>query len=90
MEPCIIMRSHNDMPCIAQTLDMLSRQNCPHQVIALDNASTDGTLQWIRQHTDKVINVPAGTYIPGRVLNLGMETSKGEFVVLVAKQDFVL
>jgi len=83
MKPCIIMRSYNDMPLIADTLAMVSRQTTPFELISLDNESTDGTLHEIKKYTDRTINIPKGTYIPGRVLNQGMEVSHGEFVVLL-------
>ena len=83
MKPCIIMRSYNDMPLIAETLAMVSRQSIPFELISLDNESTDGTRHEIRKYTDHIINIPRGAYIPGRVLNQGMEVSKGEQVVFL-------
>ena len=83
MRPCIIMRSYNDMPLIADTLAMVNRQATPFELISLDNQSTDGTTQQIKKYTDHMVNIPKGTYIPGRVLNQGMALSHGEFVVFL-------
>ena len=83
MKQCIIMRSYNDMPLIADTLAMVSRQNIPFELISLDNESTDGTIREIEKYADRIVNVPRGTYVPGRVLNQGMEISHGEFVVFL-------
>ncbi len=83
MTPCVVMRSYNDMPLITETLSMTSRQKSPFTLISLDNESTDGTLQEIEKYTDKTYNVPKGKYIPGRVLNQGMEVSQGDFVVFL-------
>lgn len=69
----VIMRAYNDMPLIADTLKMLSRQNMPFHLIALDNESNDGTLEEIRKYTDHIITIPKGTYVPGPVLNRGIE-----------------
>ena len=77
------MRSYNDMPLISETLAMVSRQTLPFELISLDNESTDGTLQEIKKYTDRTTNIPKGTYVPGRVLNQGMEISRGEFVVFL-------
>jgi rhamnosyltransferase len=52
-------------------------------LIVLDNESTDGTRREALKYTDRVINIPKGSYIPGRVLNKGMELSKGEIVVFI-------
>ena len=83
MKQCIIMRSYNDMPLIADTLAMVSRQTIPFELIFLDNESTDGTIREIEKYADRIVNVPRGTYVPGRVLNQGMEISHGEFVVFL-------
>ena len=80
---CIIMRSHNDMPLIAETLEMVARQDLPHELVVFDNASSDGTLEEVQKHTDRIFNVPAGTYVPGRVLNHGMRETCGEHVVFL-------
>ncbi len=72
-ETAVILRSHNDMPLIADTLAMLARQTHPFHLIALDNSSTDGTLEELKKYTDHIIDIPTGTYVPGPVLNRGME-----------------
>ncbi len=83
MKPCIIMRSYNDMPLILKTLAMVSRQTTPFELISLDNESTDGTTRELEKYADHRVTIPKGTYIPGRVLNQGMEISHGEFVVFL-------
>jgi rhamnosyltransferase len=83
MQPYVIMRSHNDMPIIAETLAELQRQTQPFTLLALDNASSDGTLEAIGRYTDRIITVPAGRYVPGPVLNMGMAASTGELVVFL-------
>jgi len=83
MTTCIILRSHNDMPLIRETLEALYRQDHPFQLIALDNASTDGTFEELKRYTADIETVPHGTYVPGRVLNRGMALSTGERVVFL-------
>ncbi len=83
MKPCVIMRSHNDMPIIVETLAQLAKQNMDFELLVLDNESTDGTRQELEKQADTIINIPAGTYVPGKVLNRGMEASSGELVVFL-------
>ena len=83
MKPSIVMRSCNDMPVIAETLAAVHRQDSPFDLIVFDNESTDGTLDAIKRYTHRIVNIPRGTYVPGRVLNLGMEKTEGEFVVFL-------
>lgn len=83
MKPYVIMRSHNDMPVIAETLSRLSCQTIPFELVVLDNASTDGTLEEVRKYTERILHIPAGAYVPGRALNMGMEATEGELVVFL-------
>ena len=83
MKPNIILRSYNDMPMISETLKMVSRQDMEYELIAMDNESSDGTAEEISKYSDKIINIPKGTYVPGRVLNQAMKASEGQFVVFL-------
>jgi rhamnosyltransferase len=79
----VVLRAHNDMPLVAETLRNLGRQKHPMVLVAFDNASTDGTLEEIGKYTDLIHHVPAGAYVPGRVLNQAMAATEGDFVVFV-------
>ncbi|MEW6754360.1 MAG: glycosyltransferase, partial [Candidatus Latescibacterota bacterium] len=83
MRPCVVMRARNDMPLVAATLAMLARQQQAFELVAFDNASTDGTLRELRCYTHRVHCVPAGAYVPGRVLNEAMHCTRGEVVVFL-------
>ena len=50
---------------------------------AFDNASTDGTRELLEKHGANIHHVPAGTYVPGRVLNEAMEATENEIVVFI-------
>jgi rhamnosyltransferase len=91
----VVMRAHNDMPLIAETLQRLQTQRRPFVLVAFDNASTDGTLEEIRKYTSRIHHVSAGAYVPGRVLNQAMAATEGEFVVFLnsdctPRDDFML
>ena len=83
MRPWIVMRARNDVELIRQTFAGLSLQDMPYRLLVLDNASTDGTAELAAEFADRVETVPAGTYVPGRVLNRGMELTDGEVVVFL-------
>ena len=83
MKPWVVMRARNDMPLVAETLDMLRRQNLPHRLAVFDNGSTDGTRERAAAQADLVVDVPEGTYVPGRVLNQAMEATDGETVAFL-------
>jgi rhamnosyltransferase len=80
----VIMRSRNDAAIIGNTLDALfAQRRRDFEVIALDNGSTDGTLDRYADHGVQPVHVPPGTYNPGRVLNLGVSLAKGRWVVFL-------
>jgi rhamnosyltransferase len=77
------MRARNDKPLIDATLTALARQRMSFRLIAFDNASTDGTREALLDAGAELHDVPAGTYVPGRVLNRAMEVSDSERVVFL-------
>jgi len=79
----VVMRAHNDMPLVAETLRRLQTQRTPFTLIVFDNASTDGTLEEVRKYTDRIHHVPAGAYVPGRVINQAMDVTEGDLVVFL-------
>ncbi len=83
MTPFVVMRSHNDMPLIAETLVRLHDQDGAFELICLDNESHDGTLDELRKYTNRIVNIPQGSYVPGKVLNLGMELTTSKKVVFL-------
>lgn len=79
----IVIRAHNDMPLIEETLRAVRTQTVPAKVTVMDNASQDGTTAVAKKIADAVIHVPAGTYVPGKILNQAMEaTTSGRVVFL--------
>ena len=83
MKPWVIMRSRNDMPVIGETLEALRGQDHPFDLIAFDNGSTDGTLDKVKGLATRMHHIPAGTYVPGQVLNQAMKATEGEIVVFL-------
>jgi rhamnosyltransferase len=79
----IVVRAYNDMPVIEETLRGIRRQRQPGRILVMDNESQDGTTDVAKELADRVINVPAGTYVPGTVLNQAMEATVSEYVVFL-------
>lgn len=83
MSTWIAMRSYNDAWIVGETLDAIARQDAPHRLLVLDNASSDGTAEMARERADAFVHVPKGEYVPGRVLNQAMRATDGEFVAFL-------
>jgi len=81
--PTVIMRARNDRPIITRTLAALARQTVAARLLVFDNQSTDGTEAEVAAAAAAVFTVPAGQYVPGRVLNAAMREADSEFVVFL-------
>ncbi len=79
----VAMRARNDMPLLSQTIASLATQRGSFAFIALDNASCDGTREVLNQCADRVLDVVAGSYVSGRVLNWAMQESSTDIVVFL-------
>jgi len=79
----LVMRSHNDSSLVADTLAALAQQTIPFRLAAFDNASSDGTREIVQSRADLFVDVPAGSYVPGVVLNHAMRVTDGEFVIFL-------
>ena len=80
----VVMRSLNDRDLIEDTLAMVRRQKGPRvKLLNIDSGSTDGTVDVIREYTDRLIQIRPEDYIPGRVLNRGLRETDGPVVVFL-------
>ncbi len=79
----IVVRSHNDLALLIQTLEMIKKQTIPFELHIFDNDSNDGTADILPDYTCHIHRVPAGTYVPGRVLNEAMKATNQEAPFIV-------
>lgn len=80
----VIMRSRNDIEVVPRTLAALAEQRPQDfELLAFDNGSTDGTRACLANYGAQIIDVPAGRYNPGRVLNRGVALANAPIVVFL-------
>lgn len=82
----VILRSRNDAAIIERTLRGIFLQSlAPLEIICLDNASTDGTREILERHGDSlsILDIPEGDYVPGKVLNQGVQKARGDIIVFL-------
>ena len=80
----VLMRSHNDIPYVKQTVEALLAQNVEEEVeiISCDDHSSDGTAEYLAGVPQiRRISPPEGKYVPGKTLNYMVSEAKGEYIV---------
>ena len=81
----VLMRSHNDILYIRQTVAALLAQEVGGEcveIISCDDHSTDGTAEYLSGIPQiKRISPPEGKYVPGKTLNYMVSHAQGEYIV---------
>lgn len=81
----IVIPNWNGKAFLQPCLDALRRQTCsPLEIILADNASTDGSQQFVREHYPEVllIELPENRGFTG-ACNAGMEAARGDYIALL-------
>jgi len=83
----VIVRTKNEAKhigyCIQSVTDFLGKP----EIIIVDNESTDNTIPIINRfeyHNIKKITIPKNDYTPGKSLNLGLEQSTEDYVMILS------
>ena len=80
----VLMRSHNDIAFIRQTLEALLSQEVDEvvEIVSCDDHSTDGTAEYLQSiPVLRRIAPPDGRYIPGKTLNHMVREARGEYII---------
>ncbi len=80
----IVMRSKNSDWVIHQVLAALFSQSFQDfELLVIDSGSTDKTLEMVAHYPCRLIEIEAGDYYPGKVLNRAMQEAKADLVVFL-------
>lgn len=83
MKVSIVIRAKNEERWIGAVLKAVYEQTVrDHEVILVDNRSTDRTVEKAKKFGVRVVTID--DYRPGRALNLGIRASQGEFLVCLS------
>lgn len=80
----VLMRSHNDIKYIRQTVEMLLSQELDDsvEIVSCDDHSTDGTAEYLASIPElRRIPPPEGKYVPGKTLNYMISQANGDIIV---------
>src|SRR5210317_1847235 len=78
----VLIRSRNEVRYLRPTLAALAAQTRPHQVVLVEDHSTDGSVELARKHGAVVVSLDRFTY--GYGLNRGLEACTGDVVVILS------
>lgn len=80
----VVVVTWNGRERLGSCLERLVRQTAPHRVIVVDNASTDGTSEMVRERHPGVDVIEMDRNVGfGRGVNAGAAAGQGEAIVLV-------
>ena len=82
----IIVRTKNEDRWIGQCLSAIEKQSYKNkEIILVDNDSTDKTVVIASKFDVKHVNYsPKGRFRPGKSINIGIDASDGEFIVIIS------
>jgi len=81
---CVIVPTYEGRHHLEGLLPSLDEQTLPHEVIVVDNASTDGTCDFLRQRWPEVHVISNSENIGfGKAVNAGVEAASSRTVVLL-------
>ena len=80
----VIIRVNNEERWIGLCIEQIKKQSYKnYEIILVDSKSGDKTVEKAKRHgVNKVVEVK--DYKPGKAINMGIEASKGEFIVILS------
>src|SRR5262245_66671592 len=81
----IIMRSFNEAWALEETLPALRHQDYRNwELLVIDSGSTDGSVELLRRFEPAhFVQIQKHEYVPGRVMNCGVELSRSEYIIFL-------
>lgn len=88
----VVVPVHNGMPHLPATLDsVLAQTRVPDEIVVVENASTDGTAEWLAEHAPAVVRVVVQPSLVGAAANWtrAVQCASGKFVKLLCADDIL-
>jgi rhamnosyltransferase len=84
----VVIRARNEEANLRRLLPILQEQTVPHEVVLVDNASTDGTRQVALEHGATVVDLAKDDFSYPKASNLGVEATSGDHIVMLSAHSF--
>ena len=88
----VVIPVHNGMPFLPETLaSVLGQTRPPDEVVVVENGSSDGTLEWLREHNDPRVRiiVQPSLVSPAQNWTAAVTAATGDLVKLVCADDLL-
>lgn len=88
----VLIRNLNEANALNICLKALQLQKVSYEfeIVIVDNESDDDSLAIASSYGCKVVTMPRETFTYGKALNVGIESCKGQFVLLLSSHVFLL
>lgn len=87
----VIIPAHNAEGCLAECLDSVLAQTLPpHEVIAINDGSTDGTAAVARRYGDRITYIEQQNTGQGAARNAGLRVATGKHIAFLDADDYWL
>lgn len=84
----VIIPNYNRAAVIGETIENMLRQSLsPHEVIVVDDGSTDDSISVIQSFGDRVTLIQQSNQGPGAARNAGLNVASGEFIQFMDSDD---
>lgn len=84
----VIIPNYTRAAVVGETIENMLRQSLPpHEVIVVDDGSTDDSVSVIRSFGDRVILLQQSNQGPGAARNAGLKIATGEFIQFMDSDD---
>lgn len=84
----VIIPTYNRSDLIARSLDSVMAQTCPpHEVIVIDDGSTDNTSELVAERYPDVLMLEQGNKGVSAARNAGINVAKGDWICLLDSDD---
>lgn len=85
----VIIPTYNRCHTLARALDsVLAQQHAAHEVIVVDDGSTDDTTHWINSHYPQVTLISQANKGVSAARNTGITNATGEWIALLDSDDY--
>ncbi len=84
----VIIPNYNRASLIGETIESMERQTLPpHEIIVVDDGSTDGSLRYLRSLGDRIRLIEQSNAGPGAARNAGLARATGEYIQFFDSDD---